>query len=252
MEEPGTLVHPRFQLVGCTPDRVIRGTLELSVKARSAFVAEQYGEEGTDEVPNYELLQLQYSMITTKELYGISHGEIAVDLGELRTFVILPNPELQEAMIEAVERFHQDYVVSKKPPELEPSNSDAAWLQATFKKYQPSLRQLGDDEPLVWAKTYFRAREEEKKYKNLKEAAKLNLEAYIGDMEGAENEQYRFLWRDRKVPAKVQWPLVISDIQNTYGMKEEELRTIVEARTERKTTRGFRATEKGKSNGDDE
>lgn len=110
---PGSsLVHPvhgfmRANLDGATDDQRV-------FEAKTARTAQDWGEPGTDEVPQAYLLQVQHYMIVT----GFAVADVAVLIGgsDFRIYEVPADPELQEMMIEAEAAFWER-VQRQDPPE---------------------------------------------------------------------------------------------------------------------------------------
>lgn len=106
------LVHPvhafmRANLDGATDDKRV-------FEAKTARTAQDWGEPGTDEVPQPYLLQVQHYMAVA----GFVVADVAVLIGgsDFRIYEVPADPELQEMMIEAEAAFW-DRVQRRDPPE---------------------------------------------------------------------------------------------------------------------------------------
>lgn len=106
----------------CHPDRLVDERVEgkkiaFEVKFVSPFARSEWGEEGTDQIPDSYLLQCQGYFFC-----GVPANEVWVIRmmgNRIRKFVVKPDKELQEAIREKVTALH-DLLESGKLPE--PSN----------------------------------------------------------------------------------------------------------------------------------
>jgi putative phage-type endonuclease len=110
--EPNQLIrHPTLPHMFCTPDGITdSGRLYEGKVARSA---EGWGEEGTDEIPEAYLIQVQHSLVVTK----LSVADVAVLIGgsDFRVYEVPADAELQELIVEAEAAFWK-MVQSGDPP----------------------------------------------------------------------------------------------------------------------------------------
>lgn len=96
-------------------DRDIVGIREgLECKNSSAWMADEWGEDGTDEVPLFYLIQGAHYM----RVFDYEAWNFAVLLGgnELRSYRILRDEEVESGMIE-LESYFWECVTDNKPPE---------------------------------------------------------------------------------------------------------------------------------------
>lgn len=118
---PASWSHPLYPWARCSPDDVAlapdgRRTADMKRSGRS----EGWGPEGSDLVPDYIWLQLQFQMGVGLELGELesSTGDVMAEVrGEGRLFSIPFVPEAHERCVEAADRFWADFVVPKRFPE---------------------------------------------------------------------------------------------------------------------------------------
>jgi putative phage-type endonuclease len=110
-----TLTHPKHPFMLANLDRVVTGQRKvLEIKTASGRVAHQWGEPGTDEVPEHYLIQVAHYMAVT----GYDSADLAVlfDGREFRVYHIKRDPELEQMLIEREAEFWQR-VREGNPPE---------------------------------------------------------------------------------------------------------------------------------------
>lgn len=140
-----TLKHPSCQVLFATPDAffIPEGTEEAGnaifvgpgcgvVDAKTSAVWKGWGEEGTAEVPNKILFQV----LTQMACVELDTGMVATLMPshELRVYQILRDRETEGLLIEKVERFWRDYIVTKKPP-LEYIDGSDDWMDWLNQRY---------------------------------------------------------------------------------------------------------------------
>ncbi len=154
LREVGTIQHPRFPFALCTPDRLAthfkaKEPIDLSIKVPGPYVREQWGEEGTDDVPMPHLLQVQWELAILDALGEVfprlAHLAAPID-GDLRIYNIKGDPDLQGVLLTEAEKFWLDHVITGKPPPLDGSDSAAAWLSRRFPRNVEPLRSATAEE----------------------------------------------------------------------------------------------------------
>ena len=200
-ERTGTQVLPMFnqtirhkerpwQLA--TPDG-IRQEIPKLVECKNVGrrMAVYWGEEGTDEVPKYYLVQA----IWQESALGIAEADIAALIGgdTFRIYEVPFDQELEELLLERAEKFWNKCVLADIPPQAQDSARAQAYLKKRFPRELGLVRQAtaADLELMQEYKEIERRKlEAEKEF----DSAKLRLELAIGDDEGIEGYFGRVTW----------------------------------------------------------
>lgn len=137
----------------------------------------EWGEPGTDQIPNYYLLQVQTQLLIT----GADLAYVPALIGN-RGFVmyyVRPNPSLHEIILESSELFWRNHVIEQVPPEGKPPRLE------TLKRIrrEPNKTVSVHDE-LVEA--YLLAQKAKSDAEKAYEYAQAELLAALGDAEAAE------------------------------------------------------------------
>lgn len=215
LREVGTIKDEKHPLVICTPDFLGapdgESELDLSIKSPGPF-AQDWGEQGTDEIPPYALIQVQYEMIPLGRLHGITRAEVAaVVRGDLSIYHVPADMELQAMLLEAVERFWRDHVLPKKPPEPDGTEQYASWLQSRFPTSRgPTLDATPEIDATAAALAKIRAdiAELEKRER----AARNALCAFIGDADGVRGADWRISYKNVKGKVATDWEAVAREL----------------------------------------
>ncbi len=113
------IAHPKFPWMLANVDRLVEGQrvgLECKNVDAMAFRFGEWGEPGTDEVPEEYLLQCHHYMVVLD--YPEWHLAACVGGNQLKTFIIGRDPELEEMLVEQELAFWQS-VQSGQPPDLD-------------------------------------------------------------------------------------------------------------------------------------
>lgn len=95
-------------------------TLNLEIKSASSFMSKKFGEQGTDDIPDYYAAQITYGMLCT----GRKNARLVVLLGtdDLRTYDIPYDEDLGSYLEQEAVSFWNNHILAKVPPM--PQNKD--------------------------------------------------------------------------------------------------------------------------------
>lgn len=149
-------IHPAFPFCVATPDAFVamRPTAVLEVKAASPHMFSrmpedyQYGQVGTDIVPNDVLFQAQQQMA----VMGMFECYVAAMFGvnTLRIYTIPRNDDLMAAIIDAEQEL-VERIIANDPPDPQWTHPNTRKLIASLKGYQPNtVVQLNEEHLAMW------------------------------------------------------------------------------------------------------
>ncbi len=122
-------VNPDYFAVG--RDHVDMARL-VECKSHLPWLAHYYGEPGSDQAPEWELVQAQWQMHHT----GYRCCDIAVLLGlaeeDFRIYTVAADSEIGGMLEEAGDRFWRDHILRQVPPSVGASNADSDLLKRLY------------------------------------------------------------------------------------------------------------------------
>lgn len=213
--DPGTIRHAANPYALCTPDRLVctaeGGFRDLSIKVPGpTFGRETWGDAGTDDVPLYYLLQLQWELGILDSLgfplVEEHHLAAPVD-GLLRIYVIRRDPEVFADLLAINDAFWANHVLPRVPPPLDDSEGAGRWLSRKFPRHREPLRASTIGEAAL-ALALLEAETKADAAKAEHEAAKNRIKEAIGDAAGIQGPFGTVTWRaDRngKRSLKTSW-----------------------------------------------
>lgn len=209
LEECGTLRHPKSKVLLATPDRLARmpdgGVRVLEAKTANFRMLQHWGDAGTDDVPDYYLVQVAAEMGCA----ALPAGDLAVLIAgdDFRIFHLQRDLELEAMILDGCERFWRDYVVTGKPPPPDSSDRYADWLK---ERYPESSGPMLAAPPGVerWVEQLRIAREAAAHAEQAETEARNHLVSLIGDADGMEGDGWRITNRSVKGRAKTDWEAV--------------------------------------------
>lgn len=211
---PGTLRHPKVPIALASPDRVVvppnrraREVWQSLLEIKTVFFAgAQFGEEGTDEVPEKYLAQVQWQL----EVCDLQNATlVALVNGDYREFPISRDREFGGLLLDAAQKWWTDYVVKGVPPPPDGSDEYASYLR---RRYPSNLKPALQPTPeLVAAVTYYRETKEHlDQAEALASEAKQELQALIGETEGIAGLAS---WKQNKPSTSVDWEAVAGELR---------------------------------------
>lgn len=206
--------HPEFAWAGDSADAVYLRKRDVVFVGEAKSVAfggaENYGPEGTDEVPDHVLVQCQWHLAHWPEA---QRCVVPILIGgyefEFRLYYVNRDPELIGIMFEDLAKWHRDYVVSGKPPA--PMANDTEWLK---QRYPTGKGTMLPDSPevAVAAREYERAREAAKQADQIKGEASNRLRSLLGAHDGVKGEWGSVSYRNNKSFLVTDWESLCRDL----------------------------------------
>lgn len=215
-------------------DDVIAGESDFEVaefKSVSPFAAQDYGESGTDEVPEYHLVQVQMYLWVKR----VSRAQLFALLGldDLRRYFIVGDSELQEALIDSCRRFWRDHIVPKKPPPIDATQACSDWLARRFPVPTREERLAADMEADLIASRLKVADQQIKAAEAIKRECRNLLAARIGEAPGMNGNGWGAAYFTKKGSTKTDWeavaklanaPAAFVELHTVIGKPTRELR----------------------------
>lgn len=217
-----------------TPDRIVsignnRRLLECKTKSWHTF--KDFGEPGTDQVPDGILLQALWQMDVT-QIRGCDVA-VLVDGREIHFYPVTYDPGLALDVFERVRDWWQAHVVQDIEPPVARS-SDVKYLKQKFSRVREEL--APPTEALTEAVARLaQAKAEAKAAEEAEELAKARVMELLGEAKGVHTPAGKVSWALQKGAARTDWKK-IADIMGT----PPEL--IVEHTTIPEPSRVFRFT----------
>lgn len=112
-----TIYHKEARHIACHPDGRIVGSMQgVEIKNRSVFMRSRYGEAGTDEVMDTDLVQCQHVMACTR--WDVMHMPVVFGGQRLVLFRVVRDEEFIADMLAAEDAFWS-YIVSDEMPPID-------------------------------------------------------------------------------------------------------------------------------------
>lgn len=193
---PGlTIANPDLPFLAATPDSMVLDAKLHPVAPCEAKVAgfralRLWGEDETDETPDYVTVQCTTQMIVTKT----KRCYVGVLLGtDFRMFEVEYSEKLGGIIMEAAKAFHDDYIVKGMLPPMDGSSAAYDLLSAEFKNVKKGLVRSATDDEEGWAQRILEIRAEIKALTTEKDVLDQNFRAAMGEHERIQGKGWRML-----------------------------------------------------------
>lgn len=174
LAEPPMAAHPNRPWMLASVDRMAGDRI---VELKTARTAEGWGEEGTDEIPEPYLIQVQHQMAVTQ----LDAADVAVLIGgsDFRVYTARRNEALIERLMEIEERFWRR-VEERRPPEPDWSDPDTPKLLDLLHRPEPG-KVVDLPESLAYSvNEYLIATEQIRDYEKFRQSEKAHILQAMG------------------------------------------------------------------------
>ena len=217
----GLIKHPTAPIVG-TPDRLIvagknRG---VEIKTSSPSYRHQWGgEQYTDEVPAYYLVQCAtYMLLTEMEewdlvpLFGFNERDLMI-------YRIKRDSELEEMLVDSATEFWNKFVLADKEPPITGSEGCSLYIKRRFPKNIFDVRDANAEETET-IRSLVKARSDTKYAEAIELTLENQVKALIGDNDGLWSVAGMFTWKKGKDRDETNWDVAAAEMQALIGKEE--------------------------------
>lgn len=173
------LVHPKHPWMRCNLDRrVLGGDVKMAVEIKTARDGFGWGEDGSQDVPEYILLQAHHQMAVA----DLERNDVCVLIAgrDLRIYPIVRDDTIIDALIER-EALFWDRVQARVPPEPDHGHRTTSDLLARlYRGTNGQAVALGED-ALHWTRVYVDAGQAMTEYEKSKEFARNHIARLMGE-----------------------------------------------------------------------
>lgn len=209
----GTKIHPAHPLVIATPDghsfRQGGDERALEIKAPTYRTMHQWGEEGTDQIPQHYIPQC----IWEAAVLGLSRTDVAADLGDhLGLWVVEFDADLFGLLVERAEKFWRDHILTRIAPPAEGKSGEIDTLKALFPRSVTAdyVEADADSESII---TLYRDTcDHIAALESARDEAKARLMQTIGDKAGIRGPFGRIDYKSNQASIKTDWEAVAREL----------------------------------------
>lgn len=211
-----TVRHPTLAWAVATPDFVVQGPGKdqpqwlLECKNRSVYLRPQWGEPGTDEVPEVEAVQCYWQMACLPTVPQVDVG-VLWGGNSFGTFRLPRNPDLIARLEEVVEEWWERHVVLLVPPPLDGSDRAREYVKQAFQTHSQEVEPATPEEAEAIAR-YATLKAQLAEVERAEKEVGTLLRQAIGSRAGLSAPVGRVTWKQVKDSAKTDWEAVAKDV----------------------------------------
>lgn len=201
-----------------TPDRLVldgKGGYErgLEIKTANSYKASEWGEPGTDDIPQEYFLQSQWYMgILGLDLWDVA---VKIDSAQYKEYELRRDENLINRLRNAADRFWEENVLRR----IEPTPPEGG---AYENKYLKNMADTGvmkvfDEAGVAAAIEYAKAKAALKEAEAEEERLANALKNIIGDASGIEGSGYKITWKQSKGRTVIDYDAVLHDLSSVVA-----------------------------------
>lgn len=213
-----TRQHPEHAIVQATPDGLIGKTPDakrikvFEAKAPHWRTADQWGEPGTDEIPQHYLPQVTWECAAT----GLPAADVGALIdGELRIYTVNFNPRLFDALLHTAEAFWRDHVLTQTPPPVDGSEGARKLLLKLYPRATAPLVEA-QEAHLELLREYTEIRAKAKEMDEREAEIKNKIMEAIGQADGMTSTVANAYWKLRD--GRPKWQEIADDAMKDFDV----------------------------------
>jgi putative phage-type endonuclease len=204
------VTHPQFPFLGANPDGLVGEDALLEIKTHGIHTAGDWGEEGTDEIPDaYHIQCVWYLGLTGREVAHV----VAVDTGcwKRRYYTVHADGPYFDALVRQAVRFWKEHVEPKVQPAATGHPSEVEVLRRIHPRDNGEIAFAGAEIDAA-AERYLQLTADIDVLESEQLAEKAKIIAAIGDASGVQTAFGPFTYKASKDKEVVDWEAVAREL----------------------------------------
>jgi putative phage-type endonuclease len=194
-----------------TPDAIVpHGGPGVEAKTASYYQQKlHWGEPGTDEVPDWYRIQVEWYMpLVSRDVFDFAAWFAGTNFEMYR---VTREEVLLEQLAEAAKRFWRDHILAQHPPPMGAGAAAEAYLRKMFPTELSMAREATPDEEAALMQLW-QARATTTTAQQIEDALENQVKALIGEAAGIEGRLFRALWKRTKDGTSVNWKAIAREL----------------------------------------
>lgn len=241
LQTTSTIVHPDHPWLAGTADALLRnGSTFHVVEGKTVGLGSEpdWGEEGTDQVPDEALVQSHIHLICWPEA---SRCAVPVIVGgyafEFRLYWVNRDPKLEATLIERLHAWHQKHIVGGETPD--PQAGDEEFIAGRHPRAIASKVTDGDTVDALerWGREYVETRSLLKVQETQKSLARTKIIELIEEHDSCQTDLISISYRNTKDRTHTDWRAIAEEAGAPETLIQKHTRVAPGHRTLRVTPR---------------
>jgi predicted phage-related endonuclease len=197
---PGQFIL-RNEILGGTPD-YLSPTKLIEIKTAGLYAARNFGEAGTDSIPDNYMCQVQWYL----NLVDLEKADLVVLIGgqDYRIYHVNRNQKLIDLLVGRANRFWNECIVPQTPPPMDATDGSKQFLAAFFPKSTGNIVRANSDISVA-ARDLHELRRKITQLEETKALLENQIKYAIGDNDGVEDSNFKCTWKSTKDAMKTDW-----------------------------------------------
>lgn len=190
--------HPDRILLDPITDEVVGG---LEIKSAGIYTISKWGPDGSSQIPPHYYVQTQfYAGLCNIEYWPLFCAFFSGDnlVKDTREYPIVLDRELYGSVVEEIDKFWKDYIVTDKEPEIDWADETFKnWIERSYPENREPLAEADEAEKKL-IDQYLSAKERLEDCERELETLEYKIKNSIGDREGLSSDVAKITWRKSK------------------------------------------------------
>lgn len=211
--------HPKEPLIIGTPDGMVDQRASVfEAKTAGLDRAFEWGDPGTDLIPQQYIFQVQHYMMLT----GTKDAYLAALIGgnDFRRFHLKADEELQAMMLNEIRKFWRDHIEKNVAPEIDASEESKQYLLRLYPSPTDGIREATPDEDEIVV-GILQTRKELAFLEARKDELSNKLKEKIGFAKGLTSTAGKVTWTETKETVVESFTRKAGRTLRVYGKKEQ-------------------------------
>lgn len=225
IEPKGLLVHPEFDCIVGTPDRLVIGQERgCEIKTVNPYSRTQWGEPGTDQVPDEYLIQSQHYAGLTG--YGVWDVPVLFSGARFEVYTVPRDSDFIAWMYDRLVQWWKLRIIDGVAPEVDASNGCAEYIKARYPRNTAPLLTANDHlnelgQRLLHLKAQMDVLDKESTL------IENTIKLAIGEAEGMAGTAFRCTYKRAKDSVKPDWEKVARELAKVASIDDDKFSEIV-------------------------
>jgi predicted phage-related endonuclease len=219
-EKPTTVIHKEYPFIADSADGVaavegeqFKKAATLECKLHGSVVAKEFGQPGTDAVPERTYIQAQWHNMVWDTPVCYVVPVLAGFVMEAPIYPVKRDPDLEEAMIFKAKNFYEQHIVTGVEPELDGLDSTVEYIKNRYKEVLPGKEVIqAEGKVSDWVDQLLGLKAAIKKMEQDKKSIENRIKEVIGDRYGVQGPGWRATWGEVKGRAKTDWESLAKEL----------------------------------------
>lgn len=182
----------------------------VEAKTTEVFNGQEWGEDGSDQIPNHYRIQVAQQMMVTG--MAMAYVPVLIGLSDFRIFEIARDDGLEQTLRVSLDAFWNKHIKPRVPPIPDGSMAATAWVKERFPSDDGQFIQADLDQNAMLLDLE-QARKHQEAAKNACAQLENQVKTLIATSSGIEGTNGRVTWKQSKGRISTDWRAVVEEAE---------------------------------------